>query len=689
MNIKIKELKLHNFKGTREASYKFDGLNARIEGRNGSGKSTVFDAFTWLLFGKDHKDQTENSFEPKTIDPATGKPFPRLEHWVEAVLDADGNEVTLRRCWNENWVKPTGEIEDVLKGHSTAFYINGQDAGTKKAYDQFVSQLMGEDAFKLITNPLYFIDDRYTDWKTRRRAILDLVKDDPGRAEVRKAFADIADAVSGRSIEDYRKRIALEKKANKNDMEVCLRNADGMREALPAEVDKDAVLAQIAALERKRDEETAGVDAEIAEVDKASADYNEANAGRQARVTAIWNEITKIQLEAGEQVALKQGAARDENNRRTAAALQAATELQELDYKLKAAEASVAREEENIATLVKQRGEAAADLSDLGERYQAEKAKAFTYTAATTCPTCGQEIPAATREEAEAKAREHFLAERKAAVAEIIRKAGQIKEGVKRLDETIAAAREAVAGRKSEIADGKAARALKESEVLKLKAAPLQDLDAIAEEINRPANKKIQELRLKASKEAGTDDTLQTLAARRRELEKKKEQAGAECTLRIRALRDQLSVSGERDRQLQLIAKKENEARTFADAIARCERLEARILAFIKADVDSVEKAIGSLFRVARWKMFDRTIDGGLVETCEVTSPDGVPFRSMNDAMKTLCGMDVIRVFSDRFGSRAPIFIDNAEGVLTTSFGTDAQVIRLVVKDCDITLVSE
>ena len=73
---------------------------------------------------------------------------------------------------------------------------------------------MGEDAFKLITNPLYFIDDRYTDWKTRRRAILDLVKDDPGRAEVRKAFADIADAVSGRSIEDYRKRIALEKNLN-------------------------------------------------------------------------------------------------------------------------------------------------------------------------------------------------------------------------------------------------------------------------------------------------------------------------------------------------------------------------------------------------------------------------------------------------------------------------------------------
>lgn len=689
MTIKIKELKLHNFKGTREASYRFDGRNARIEGRNGSGKSTVFDAFTWLLFGKDHKDQTADTFEVKTIDPATGRPYPRLDHWVEAVLDADGNEVTLRRCWNENWVKPTGEIEDVLKGHTTTFLINGQDAGTKRAYDQFVSQLMGEDAFKLITNPLYFIDDRYTDWKTRRKAILDLVKDDPGRAEVRKAFADIADAISGRSIEDYRKRIQLEKRANKNDMEVCLRNADGMRQALPAEVDKDAVLRQIEALERKRDEETAGVDAEIAQVDKAISDYNEANAGRQARVTAVWNEITKLQLQAGEEVAAKQAAAREENNRRKAAALQAATDLQELDFKLRSSEQSVAREEEQLQTLVKQRGEAASDLADLGEKYKAEKAKAFAYEGETTCPYCGQEIPAATREEAQKKAYDHFLAERKATVDGIIRKAECIKASVKLIDQEIASLRETIATRKSEIADGKTAREAKAAEHARLKAVELIDVDAIAAEVNRPYNVQIQDLRAKASKEAGSDDTLATLTARRRDLEKKKEQAGAECTLRIRTLRDQLSVSGERDRQLELIARKENEARGFADAIANAERLEARILAFIKADVDSVEKAINSLFKVARWKMFDRTIDGGLVETCEVTSPDGVPFRSMNDAMKTLCGMDVIRVFSGRFASQAPIFIDNAEGVLTTSFDTDAQVIRLVVKDCDLTLVNE
>jgi hypothetical protein len=88
--------------------------------------------------------------------------------------------------------------------------------------------------------------------------------------------------------------------------------------------------------------------------------------------------------------------------------------------------------------------------------------------------------------------------------------------------------------------------------------------------------------------------------------------------------------------------------------------------------------------------MFDRTMDGGIVETCEVTTPEGVPYRSMNDAAKILCGIDVIRVFSEHYGSTAPIFIDNAEGVLKDRFDTTAQVIRLVVKDTDkLTLITD
>ena len=204
MEIRITALRLRNFKGVRTAEYYFGGRNARIEGPNGSGKSTVFDAFTWLLFGKDHRDQTTSTFELKTIDPSTGKPYPREDHWVEGVLNVDGQDHVLRRAWIENWVKPTGEIEDVMKGHTSAFYVDGVDVGTKAAYDAVVSGWLREDSFKLLTNPHYFIDDAFTAWKDRRKALLDLVKDAPEREAVRKEFADVVDKLSGRSIEDYR-----------------------------------------------------------------------------------------------------------------------------------------------------------------------------------------------------------------------------------------------------------------------------------------------------------------------------------------------------------------------------------------------------------------------------------------------------------------------------------------------------
>lgn len=687
MEIRINKLHLRNFKGVRDAEFNFEGRNARIEGANGTGKSTVFDAFTWLMFGKDHRDQTPATFEIKTIDPSTGLPFPRLEHWVEAVITVDGEEHTLRRCWLEEWVKPTGRIEEVFKGHKSLFIIDGVDVGTQKAYDTTVQSWMKEDAFRLLTNPLCFIEG--TDWQTRRKALLDLVKDAPERAKVREKFADLLERINHRKLEDIRKQIRAEKAANKKDLEICLNNISGMREALPLPVGEEDIDAQLSELHAERDGQLYDLKDLIKGIDTAIADYNTANADRKARIDAIWAEITKIQLQMGESITKEQKAAQDENNRAKTAALQAWTEIAEAEARIKTTLSLVTREEAHLEDLMKQRGEAAAELGALGEQYKAEKAQAFEYTPETTCPYCGQEIPAATREEAEGKARQHYLDARKAVLDGIVKKAEDIKAGARRLDETIEKCRAMIAEHKGTIEAAKTEKAAKEAEYKRLKEVPLKDLDAIAEAIRIPADKKVQELRLKASKEGGSDDALRDLTSKRRGVEKEVERITAEYAAKEQALTARLAVNGERDRQLALIAKKEQDARNFADAIAREEQEEQLIAEFVEADIRSVEGALSSLFKVARWKMFDRTIDGGLIEMCEVTSPDGVPLRSMNDAMKTLCGLDVIRVFGNYFSSRAPIFIDNAEGILKEDFGTPAQVIRLVVKDTPITLINE
>ena len=50
--ILLLRLTLENFKACPSRTFEFDGRNASIYGANGTGKSTVYNALTWLLFDK-------------------------------------------------------------------------------------------------------------------------------------------------------------------------------------------------------------------------------------------------------------------------------------------------------------------------------------------------------------------------------------------------------------------------------------------------------------------------------------------------------------------------------------------------------------------------------------------------------------------------------------------------------------
>lgn len=695
MEIRILALRLRNFKGVRQAEYLLGGRNVRIEGPNGSGKSTLFDAFTWLLFGKDHRDQTTNTFELKTIDPSTGRPFPREDHWVEAVLTVDGVDHVLRRAWIEDWVKPTGEIEDVLKGHKSAFYVDGVDVVTKQAYDAVVAGWLREDSFKLLTNPHYFIDDAFTGWKERRKALLDLVKDAPARARVREEFADVVEKLSGRSIEDYRKRLAAEKRANKEDLAKTLSRIDGMREALPEDADTNAIRVKLNDLLAKRDAAVAALKREAEEIDKAIASADEADAARQQENKAIWDEITKTQLAMNAYLDEAKKAALAQNKDRTENIMRVRANIEKREAIMRGSKAQEDRTRQELSEMEAERGRMAGRLQEMGDKYREEKARVFEYTPETTCPYCGQEIPAATIQEARAKAEELFKAERKAYLDKLIADAKALKEKIAEQDARIAGMKDILfkVAEEYDLADTEAAKW--SGELKRLEATPEADLSAIeaqargSEEYKALAARE-RDLRSKALKTANRPDDVSELVSRRKAIE---ERIHGEMDRYAKAeveAQDALSVGKVRQEQLELIARKEKEAKAYADALAACEREEQRAAEFVKADIDSVETSINALFHTARWKMFDQTIEGGIVEMCEVTSPDGVPYRSMNDAMKILCGLDVIRVFSERYDSKAPIFIDNAESITREAFDTTAQVIRLVVKDIDeLTLIPE
>lgn len=240
MNIKIKSITLRNFKGLRDVSFDFDGRNATIIGDNGTGKTTIFDALTWVLFGKDSHNSTD--IDIKTID-ATGEPMHRAEHFVEVALDVDGSTQTLRRTYREIWSKPRGSSDLRFVGHESAFAVNGVEVGTKTAYDKIISEWINDDVFRMLTDPMYF--NTRVDWKGRRAALLALVGDNIDRTAIQAQFADLLAEMNGEPLADFKARLAAEKRKNKKELDTFAPKIEAYQNTMPPTEDYTALEQEI------------------------------------------------------------------------------------------------------------------------------------------------------------------------------------------------------------------------------------------------------------------------------------------------------------------------------------------------------------------------------------------------------------------------------------------------------------
>ena len=215
--ILLKSLSLAYFKGIREMHLDFT-QNTEINGENGTGKTTVFDSFCWLLFGKDSSNRSDSNFNIKTLD-ASGDPIHKVDHTVTGVLLVDGKEVKLQRTYREVWVKPRMTNQETLKNHETEFLINDVKCPTKKEYDAFVSSIIPENVFKMITNPFCFPTLSADKQKDMLLQMAGDVSDDE-IAVMKPEFSKLLAQMAGVPMERFLKEIAAKKKAIKDQIAV-------------------------------------------------------------------------------------------------------------------------------------------------------------------------------------------------------------------------------------------------------------------------------------------------------------------------------------------------------------------------------------------------------------------------------------------------------------------------------------
>lgn len=179
----LKSLTLENFKGIKELTIDFKEDITNIHGDNGTGKTSIFDAYSWLLFGKDSSNNT--TFNIKTI--SEDGSIPTVDHTVIATFEIDGKEVTFQKTYKELWTKKRGSSESVFSGHTTDYYINTVPI-KEKDYKDRIATIIDEETFKLISNPRYFSVDLH---KNTRREILMAIADEVTNEDIMKVNPDL------------------------------------------------------------------------------------------------------------------------------------------------------------------------------------------------------------------------------------------------------------------------------------------------------------------------------------------------------------------------------------------------------------------------------------------------------------------------------------------------------------------
>ncbi len=644
--IKLKFLKLCNFKGVRSFEVAFDNKVSVIEGDNGTGKTTLYDAYLWLLFGKDSTGRSDgaNGFNVKT-NGADGKPIYRLEHSVTAVLDVDGKEIKLQRSLVEKWQKVNGTTDEVMKDE-TQYFINDVRTGTKKEYQAEISEIIPEDVFRMITNPYYFTS---LSAETQKDMLLEMVGniDDDEVAATNPEFIALLDQVNGTSLAKWAREIAAKKKAC-NDALVTI----------PASIETAQKLMPESENWGELEKQLKEVQAKVKEIDAQIADKSALNEGAYKRKMMLENKRVDMLMKLQN----RENAIRMEAN---AAHNKAVSEIQQMENKLSFNQSTLdgyCNDKMNLDAKVE---ELNGKLIEMREQFKTIAKEQFPEPSGDVlvCPTCGEPYKGENLENAIAKLRGNFEQSKSKRQKDIQTKGKQYKEEYDKAVEQQTKLTGLIAKLEDEALEIKGNIEIKKNNIPVVGNADetiANDKECI--ELRNDIAELVNQLQVEVPQ------------ADVSELQSEKNNLNA-------AIADINKRIGKRamiERVTKEIADLEEKRISNNQAKADLEKWEDVYTRFQKSKDEELMQRINGLFNVVSFSFVKEQKNGGEKITC-YCSVNGVPYADVNTAGKLNAGLDIINAICATKGICAPLFVDNSESVVDI-LPTLAQQIRLVVK---------
>lgn len=637
MKLNLLSVHIENFKGIKEHDISFNHIT-KIMGANATGKTTIFDAMMWLLFNKNSLGAEK--FEVRPLD-SEGKQINYVDIVVKAVIEKDGEQFELLKRQKQNWVKHRGQEEAEFGGNVNEYEINGYPK-SEKEFKAFISDMMDEDNFKLLSSPTYFTS---LNWKKQREILMKLVQTETDEELATRlgGYDEILGELKLASTDDIQKKWQKSLKDLKaKQIEIPVR-VDELEKQI-VECDESALALHKSALEEKLStlegtEHRRAIE-ELANIQrKAEAIKHEAEAKKASEISRMSAEL----VDAENALRRKQA------------------EISTLEYEMQS-------KKDSMQTMM-------ADLDAAGKKYFAREKEEYTPKTqnlgsnSDVCPTCGRTLPPEKiealkrqNESREEEAKKLFNEEKSADLKRLVDEGNRLKARLDNLNGEIHDIGEKI----------KIATADKSS--LGISVNTMQGVlnDHKAKPIEYGSEYEQFQGEIAYLQQLIKDTTVDATTS---ENEKRQvEEELAEVNAKISAAMNNANIE-------ERIAELKASLRDVSQKIADCEKILFVLDNFIKAKMDGISEAINSCFELINVRLFKPLINGGIEECCDITI-NGVPFASLNNGARIVGGLDLIRTLGKIYDSKTFVFIDNAESVNDFNIPEmDAQLIELVVTD--------
>lgn len=669
MKMILKSLHIENFKGIKSLDVNFSE-KTKIKGQNAAGKTTIFDAFTWLLFNKNSAGEEKFNVRPLDKD---GNRVDNVEIKVVAVLDVDGKEVELSKVQKQNWVKKRGTDTVTLQGNVNSFEIDGYPKSESdfKAYVSGLAQ--SEDMFKMLTNPQYFSSLK---WKEQRDILMKLIADfsDVELAKTDAKYAPLLDELEkAPSTDDIRSKFSKAlTEWKKKRAEIPVR----IDEAEKSKVDIDVAERELARADLTR---------KIAEIDGKIANSGSAIGDLRSREMQLQFDMSGITQTMSGELSAKRRKLDDD-------IFDADEKIDDLHQKIQSAENQIMDNEKAIS-------DADAERKNLGVKYNAEKAKAFDEApyqfdeskwvfddSTTVCSLCGQKLPDDKIEQIKAdfearKLRLRADAEEKLK-ADIATFEKEKQAELNRINAVGTEKRKlivALTKKNAELQQSIESLKKQEQETLAQKEELSKQLSQLPEEADYSQNEEYAKLKaehdevlakIEKLESEGADSVVDELKAEKSDLQARLDEANAIIA--------KASMNVEIDER---IAELQAEQKEIGQKVADQEQMLYLLEEFIRFKLDKISDSINSHFKTVNFKLFEMQLNWGMKDCCECTV-NGVDYSDLNSGHRIVAGLDIIRSLSEMYGVSCPIFVDNAESLNEFNVpDMDAQLILLSVSE--------